>query len=684
MKKGVLLVLICLVFLIFIEASAKGSVSTLTVGNTRPRLIQNISNQSWAVNTYFIDAFDLDDYFVDDNGDNLTFYVFGNSNITVVINASTHTVSFYSPANYMGTERVVFIASDGLFNTSSNNVSLIVIDDIIAPWWSSIRISKSTIYQNDIVNFSAIWQDNAALSYFIFSINQGGGWQNYSGNFTGVINTSFYSIQIQYPSGNLVSWRFHAYDNRGNMNSTDVFIFNITARPIPPVLPPTGGGGAGGGLGSITERIGEMRRAVFGEEVGNISNFSIDPEFIKVELKKGETRTVFIKITNIGNQDLNISLLLEGVEKIVVLSDKDIMLAAGESKTVVVDVMSKEMPDLYFGKIIASSGGERKIVPVTVLIKPLEVLLDIEVAVPQAYKVIKPGNEVLGVITIKSLLDVEETRAELYLAIKNFYGFIIDASHETVVLNKEIVLNRTFFIPAETTFGEHFFYARIVYNNSVDVDAESFEVGSRFRYASTIRRGLFFLYFIVMAIIVILVIVRYRRNKKIEKALQLYLMIHELKELMERGDIEKAAQLYIRIRKFYREKNVIVEDKEEINRRIQELIGKISKDGGVSGGAGVEKAGSGGPLDKGVTGENLQKEKSKTAEKTEGAKVDLGNIKKPLEGRDDRGIVKQAVQLTREVDKVLAKHRIRDFHKAKKISRGKKERKYRRAGARSK
>jgi len=97
--------------------------------NYPPVLSKNIPDQSWAVSTSNDNAFDLDDYFTDADGDELSYTVEGNVNIIVAIDAN-NMINFSQPANWLGSETVIFTANDGWGGiTRSNSVTLTVLTE---------------------------------------------------------------------------------------------------------------------------------------------------------------------------------------------------------------------------------------------------------------------------------------------------------------------------------------------------------------------------------------------------------------------------------------------------------------------------------------------------------------------------------------------------------------------------
>ena len=95
--------------------------------NRKPRLVDAIPDQSWDKNTQNTNAFDLDDYFSDPDGDLLTYVYTSPAYISVTV-GENNKVSFDPETGWTGTESIVFTASDGRGGTAkSNTISLSVI-----------------------------------------------------------------------------------------------------------------------------------------------------------------------------------------------------------------------------------------------------------------------------------------------------------------------------------------------------------------------------------------------------------------------------------------------------------------------------------------------------------------------------------------------------------------------------
>ena len=99
---------------------------TVIPKNNAPVLKSNIPNLEWKQNNEKENAFDLDDYFYDPDGNQLVYSFIGLKNISVKINFTDNTVSFTPDSDWHGTEYIIFVADDGNLLVYSNNITLTV------------------------------------------------------------------------------------------------------------------------------------------------------------------------------------------------------------------------------------------------------------------------------------------------------------------------------------------------------------------------------------------------------------------------------------------------------------------------------------------------------------------------------------------------------------------------------
>ncbi|MEK6840186.1 MAG: hypothetical protein AABX72_04530, partial [Nanoarchaeota archaeon] len=112
-----------------------------------------------------------------------------------------------------------------------NFSQIIVPGDTTPPTWSNTQKNETTITQNDYVNFSVTWDDETALSAYIFSINQSLIFVNSTARtLSGTSAIASNITQITAATGTNVSWKFYANDTSGNWNATEVQTFVVSAN----------------------------------------------------------------------------------------------------------------------------------------------------------------------------------------------------------------------------------------------------------------------------------------------------------------------------------------------------------------------------------------------------------------------------------------------------------------------
>lgn len=575
MKKERLIILsgTALIVLLILMPQGKTEVDTsleVVYGNVAPSQTATIPNQTWAMNTNLTNAFDLDDYFYDN--ETLNYTASSPQNITVTVNETTHIVSFYPNYNFQGLRGVVFTASDGQYLTDSNNVTLNVTQDTKAPRWSNLAKDKEQIFQNSIVTFSANWQDDVALGKYVFSISQESGWVNQSQvTFGGIENTSTYPQQISAPAGTVVSWRFYGYDASNNVNATAISNFTV--------------GFPGGGSSQSSDEEDEettTSKEDTEEKEELKSSFIITPEEgFKVDILQGSTTTITIKITNNGQTNLKFEITTEGLENFgIAISESNFTLAPGESKTVTIEFTADKRlsPDIYYGKIKVKSQSEKEI-PIVIIVKPLDSIIDLELNIPEEYKLIRPGSLVKANITLKNLGDIEEKGINLYYAITDYEGVILDTTQESFTFfSASVTLEKNLTIPENTKKGEYIFFARAVSEDGITLDSDVFEVGEKFNVGAFLKANFLFVIIILSALAVSFLMIRMHKTRERVRLLNLYLKITEINKLIKEGKTDEAIGIYSRIKTQYGESvsETTIKNKEELKKEIEILMQKLN------------------------------------------------------------------------------------------------------------
>jgi len=169
--------------------------------NDAPFFSGNIEDIEWDEDTDLVDELNLDDYFSDYEGDDLSYWVYDTSiddYIQTVINDNL--VSFYSDENWNGWDWGIFNATDGEFSVNSNNVSLTVLGVNDAPVLDEIL--DVSVIEGGVVDInpsaSDIDNDLGDLSFsFTSPLDSNGEWQ------TGDDDAGIYDVVVIVSDGSL-------------------------------------------------------------------------------------------------------------------------------------------------------------------------------------------------------------------------------------------------------------------------------------------------------------------------------------------------------------------------------------------------------------------------------------------------------------------------------------------------
>lgn len=105
----------------------RNATDDFVIANNPPVLVRNLPNETWNMNTILI-SIRLDDYFIDPDGDKLTYTATMVPNIQIIIDNITSRITYRPDANWYGNRSVIFRATDpyGLY-AESNIVFLEVV-----------------------------------------------------------------------------------------------------------------------------------------------------------------------------------------------------------------------------------------------------------------------------------------------------------------------------------------------------------------------------------------------------------------------------------------------------------------------------------------------------------------------------------------------------------------------------
>jgi len=267
---------------------------------------------------------------------------------------------------------------------------------------------------------------------------------------------------------------------------------------------PDAGGGGGGAGGEPAEESGE---AISGE----LGNFTVNPGYFSLEMRKGTYFQKIIEVNNTGNKNLTIGIIVEGeLVDFVFPSIKSFILEPGDVKPIRLDIYVSERreADIYLGKILFVSGQLSEKVEVVLDVNELAALFDIRTNMLKKY--INPGGRARANITIINMGDLRNFDVVLNYKIIDFDKNEYTIKEEQFAIEK--IYNNIFYldVPEDLLIGDYVFYAKVLYPQD-NVSASSFDT-------FTVENISFFSWIILIILILILMYLAYRwyKNKKLE------------------------------------------------------------------------------------------------------------------------------------------------------------------------
>jgi len=106
--------------------------NNFTITNRAPVLISNMPNETWNENT-ILTGRDLDDYFLEPDGETLTYTSTGVPNIDVSIDNITHVITYTPDANFYGNRTVKFYAYDPHNARAESNIVYLFVIHVPRP-----------------------------------------------------------------------------------------------------------------------------------------------------------------------------------------------------------------------------------------------------------------------------------------------------------------------------------------------------------------------------------------------------------------------------------------------------------------------------------------------------------------------------------------------------------------------
>lgn len=247
-------------------------------------------------------------------------------------------------------------------------------------------------------------------------------------------------------------------------------------------------------------------------EVKKIKSLVLDSNQINLDLVLNSNKQQSIKLTNTGNSSETVEISLQNLDDLVIIKDKSIVLAPGESREIQLKFVAPETPGIYSGKIII--GGKEVLVSINVQSK--ELLFDASIVVPSSEKIINLGGSLQSQIT---LIPMGEGRVDVTLnyIIKDFEGRTYLSESETILVEAQKSFSKQF-STADLPEGNYILGLEVVYPNGVATSSSHFQIAKKSELDMRIILLVVLLAGVIGAVLLIIYTkTRYKKQKKLLK-----------------------------------------------------------------------------------------------------------------------------------------------------------------------
>ncbi len=215
-----------------------------------------------------------------------------------------------------------------------------------------------------------------------------------------------------------------------------------------------------------------------------------------------------VLITNNGAQDLELSIVIDGLEGSLKSNENKISLKSGESKNVMFEANTRRKSVLN-GKILFKYGNQVALeIPVIINVRSANFLFDVVLNVPAGFKLISPGETLRTEVNLIEVENqIENVDVVATYVIKDYYGneYLKDSETFAVSGSKSYVKE---FDTSKLPNGKYVVGLEIVYPGAFAISSSEFEVGK-----NTINNTILFILVVVVILVSLVGLGVWNRNR---------------------------------------------------------------------------------------------------------------------------------------------------------------------------
>jgi len=202
--------------------------------------------------------------------------------------------------------------------------------------------------------------------------------------------------------------------------------------------------------------------------------FEVDNVLLKLTVKQGEPASKTIKITNTDSAKEYFKVIKNS--DFISVSEEKFNLEPNETKILEINFKTENLPGVYTGNILISSGKEEFKMPVILEIETKEILFDSTLNIPLDYSAVYPGGSIAVENKIFNLENIGLTSVDITYAVKDFNGNTAFSEKENIAVENQILTTKVISIPEDIKTGDYVLYVIVEYSSSVGTSSYFFKI----------------------------------------------------------------------------------------------------------------------------------------------------------------------------------------------------------------
>ena len=265
--------------------------------------------------------------------------------------------------------------------------------------------------------------------------------------------------------------------------------YNLIETPEEVIEIESGGSGGGAGLGDL-----ELQ------------------DTMNIIIMRGQVKNGGIPIKNSGSESLHL-FISSDLKELIKFKETEYLIRAGESSLILLDFFAEDdFPiGIYTGKIFLDFQNRIKEVFITIEVKSPSAAFDVDVKIPNRYKKITIGENILTQTQIWNFKKDEEIDIKLKHVIKDIEGKEITSFEKLLTVKTQLNFIDEIFLP-NLKPGKYFVHTQISHENIYSSSSDEFIVTRAILKDNNKLLILLIIGIIILAIIILLLMLYKRRR----------------------------------------------------------------------------------------------------------------------------------------------------------------------------